>query len=95
MYILATCWTVRVSNPGGGRDFPHLSRPALGLTQPLVQWVRVFPEGKEKAWRDAFTLKNPTASAGFEPANLGTKGQHATSRPPKPLYFLYDDLIMT
>jgi hypothetical protein len=27
--------------------------------------------------------KNPTASAGFEPANLGTKGQHATSRPPK------------
>ena len=32
-----------------------------------------------------FTLKNPTASAGFEPANLGTKGQHATSRPPKSL----------
>jgi len=26
---------------------------------------------------DFFTLKNPTASAGFEPANLGTKGQHA------------------
>ena len=25
------------------------------------------------------------ASAGFESANLGTKGQHATSRPPKPL----------
>ena len=32
-----------------------------------------------------FALKNPTVSAGFEPANLGTKGQHATSRPPKPL----------
>ena len=32
-----------------------------------------------------FTLTNPTASAGFEPANLGTKGHHATSRPPKPL----------
>ena len=31
-----------------------------------------------------FALKNPTASAGFEPANFGTKGQHATSRPPKP-----------
>ena len=30
-------------------------------------------------------LKNLTASAGFEPANLGTNGQHATSRPPKPL----------
>ena len=24
-------------------------------------------------------------SAGFEPANLGTKGQHATYTPPKPL----------
>jgi hypothetical protein len=34
---------------------------------------------------DFFALKNPTASAGFEPANLGTKGQHATARPSKPL----------
>ena len=25
------------------------------------------------------------ASAGFEPANLGTRGQHATPRPPKPI----------
>ena len=39
---------------------------------------------KEGAMR-IFCLKNPTASAGFEPANLGTKGQHATSRPQKPL----------
>jgi len=22
-----------------GRDFPHLSKPALGSTQPPVQWV--------------------------------------------------------
>ena len=36
---------------------------------------------------DFLALKNPTASAGFEPANLGTKGQHATFRPPKPLTF--------
>jgi hypothetical protein len=36
---------------------------------------------------DGFTSppKNPTASAGCEPANFGAKGQHATSRPPKPL----------
>jgi hypothetical protein len=34
---------------------------------------------------DFFALKYPTASAGFEPANLGIKGQHATPRPPKPL----------
>ena len=33
-----------------------------------------------------FALKNVTASAGFEPANVGTKGQHTTSRPPKPLW---------
>ena len=31
---------------------------------------------------DFFTLKNPTALAGFEPANLGPKGQHPTPRPP-------------
>ena len=31
-----------------------------------------------------FALEILTASVGFEPANLGTKGQHATSRPPKP-----------
>ena len=41
-----------------------------------------FPSGGRRA-EDFSTLKNPTASAGFETANFGTKGQHATSRPPK------------
>ena len=36
-----------------GRDFPHLSRPALGPTQPTLQWLRVFPGGKERPGRDA------------------------------------------
>ena len=40
---------------------------------------------KEGVLRIFFALKNPTASAGFEPANFGTKGQHSTSKPPKPL----------
>ena len=40
---------------------------------------------KEGVLKIFFRAKNPTASAGFEPANLGTKGQHATPRPPKPI----------
>ena len=44
-----------------------------------------LPKGGEL--RIFFALKNPTASAGFEPANLSTKGQHATYRTPKPLLF--------
>ena len=43
---------------------------------------------KEGVLRIIFALKNPTASAGFEPANLDTKGQHATPRPLKPLSVL-------
>jgi len=39
---------------------------------------------RSKACWGLFRPKNPTASAGFEPANLGTKSQHATPRPPKP-----------
>ena len=40
---------------------------------------------RRKAYRGFFRPKNPTASAGFEPANLDTKGQHANPRPLKPL----------
>ena len=36
-----------------GRDFPHLSRPALGPTQHLYNRYRVFPGGKERPERDA------------------------------------------
>ena len=35
-----------------------------------------FPSEGGRA-EDFFALKNPTASAGFEPANSGTRGQHA------------------
>ena len=43
----------------------------------------LFPLRRKACW-GFLRPKNPTASAGCEPANLGTKGQHATSRPPKP-----------
>jgi len=43
---------------------------------------------KEGVLRIFFALKNPTASAGFETANLDTKGQRATPRPPKPLILI-------
>ena len=45
----------------------------------------LLPFQRKACW-GFFRPENPTASAGFEPANLGTKGQHATSRPPKPLF---------
>ena len=50
-----------------------------------VTWdKRLYFPSVGRGAEDFFALKNPTASAGSEPANLGTKGQHATSRPPKP-----------
>ena len=36
-----------------GRDFPHLSRSALGPIQPPVQWILGFSLSKERSGRDA------------------------------------------
>ena len=44
-----------------GRDFPNLSRPILGPTQPPVQWVPDLSGCKERQGRDADT--SPPSSA--------------------------------
>ena len=58
-----------------------------------MTWDRrlYFPSEGRYA-EDFFPLKNPMALAGFEPANLGTKGQHAT---PRPLKLLTEDYRIT
>jgi hypothetical protein len=69
----------RIRFPRNSRDLLHaanLRHGTDGFTSPPKEGVlRIF-----------FALKNLTASAEFEPMNLGTKGQHAFSKPPKPLY---------
>ena len=67
----------------------RLSRNIQGsfTCRKSTTWDRrlCFPSEGRCAEDFFFALKNPTASVGFEPANFGTKGQHTTSRPPKPL----------
>ena len=56
-----------------GRDFPHLSRPALGPTQPPVQWVPGLSWGVKRPGRDVDP--SPPSSA------MVMKGQNYTSIP--------------
>ena len=54
---------------------------------------RFYFPSEGRCAEDFFALKNPTASAGFEPANFGTKGRHATSRPPRPLSLVVSNSV--
>jgi hypothetical protein len=69
------CWMWRL--PRHFWVLKHAVKHDMGQTALL-------PLRRKACW-GFFRPKNPTVSAGFLPANLGTKGQHATSRPPKPL----------
>ena len=82
-----------------GREICPVILPKFRLTRKFRDLLRVHVANlrhrtdgftsppKEGELRIFFRPKNPTASAGFEPANLGTKGQHATPRPSKPFYW--------
>ena len=58
---LATGWTVRESNPGGGEIFLTCPDRPWGPPSLLYNGHRVFPEGKERPGRDADP--SPTSSA--------------------------------
>ena len=77
-----------------GREICPVILPKFRLPRKfrdLLHAVKIYDMGptallplRRKACWGFFRPKNPTAPAGFEPANLDTKGQHATPRPPKP-----------
>jgi len=45
--VIVTCYRVDGPeiDPGGGRHFPHLPRPALWTNQPPVKWVPGLSRG--------------------------------------------------
>ena len=67
---------------------PRNSRDLFTCRKSATWDRRLYFPSEDRRAEDFFALKIPTASAGFEPANVGTKGQHATSRPPK-LFHIY------
>jgi len=50
---MATGWTVRGSNPGGGEIFRTCPDRPCGPPSLLYNWYRVFPGGKERPGHDA------------------------------------------
>ena len=67
---------------------PHSIQGSFTCRKSTTWDRRLYFPSEGRRAEDFFALKNPTA--GFEPANLGTKGQHATSRQLKPLrYFTW------
>ena len=53
IWLLATCWTVRGSNPDRGEIFRTCPDRSWGPPSLLYNGYRVFLGGKERPWRDA------------------------------------------
>ena len=70
---LATAWTVRGSNPGGGEIFRTCQDRPWGPPSLLYNGYRLFPGGKERPGRD--TDPSPPSSA------VVVKGQSYTCTP--------------
>ena len=64
---------------------PHNIQGSITCRKSTTWDKRLYFPSEGRLAEDFFALKNPTGSAEHEPANLGTKGHDATSRPPKPL----------
>jgi hypothetical protein len=62
------------------------SRDLLHALKSATWDRRSYFSSEGRRAEDIFAFKIHTASAGFEPANLGTKGQQATSTKPKQLF---------
>jgi hypothetical protein len=84
-----------------GREYFRVSLPTwqlchLGIfyTPQIYTWDwRLYFPSEGRCAEEFFTLKNLMALAGFEPANLGTKGRHATPRKDVPMIYVH--LVVT
>jgi hypothetical protein len=56
-----------------GRDFPHLSRPAPGPTQPPVQWIPRLSRGQRRPVRDADHAPSSSAEVKKELSYTSTR----------------------
>ena len=101
VYVILICiWGQSIKKPNffSLLLYLQLNQTCLLQSTPIHSWYNspnVFLQFWSASWNLRiffFALKNPKVSAGFEPANLGTKGQHATSRPSKPLILHLTDI---
>jgi len=72
-------WTRNVQEFCLNADFHVTFRDLLHAIKLHMGPTALLPLRRKACW-GFFRPKNPTASAGCEPANLGAKGQHAITR---------------